>query len=276
MRRNIIRCMAGFLLAQGFCLSLAASDLPRRVKLAFQKDGSGTFTLTVELLKDWAQRGETAEKLRAIWSKEKFFQRPSVVFIQGRVPNGNEYLSAALPFQNLQELTKEISQELNKTGIQVRFEEVPNRSQCLFQITGQYDPGMLLFDLEVQMPGKIVEANGDSVEGSVAKWSGLTLYSLYKNFGKGAYVLSETSALPTGSGPIVGLISALFAIIVATLIVKRFRRNPAGGLSPATVAQNPEFSLSSHHPMPEIIYCGECGGQNNSTSKYCIRCGVAL
>ncbi|MBI1745930.1 MAG: hypothetical protein HYR55_04990 [Acidobacteria bacterium] len=165
MRRNIVRCIAGFLSVQGLYLFLVVmpDDLIasryrialNRYRLALNKDGSGSVTLTSELTKESVEHGWTTARLKSVLEAEMGLKRPGVVFIQSRAQNGNEYISAMFPFQNVEE-----SNNKEAAGFQLSFEEIPNLNQCVFRFKRYVDPSLLnVHSLEVQMPGRIFDSN---------------------------------------------------------------------------------------------------------------------
>jgi len=226
---------------------LLTGCLEVQLKFDLRDTGSGTATWIVEIPKTTADTlGLTTDKLKAELLKDSQFRGRNVQITAGRAPNGNQTLTAVVPFENVQEISAK--------DLAIEFQKNPDGKQCSFRMQPQAAQMVpLTIKVEVHMPGKIVNSNADSVSGNVAYFD-----SLYRP--GGISVQSETGGFLSGSMIIllIGGVAALAAILV--LVMRASRRKAAPGAVAASAS----------------LRCARCGRESSAPSKFCQGCGSPL
>jgi len=247
------------------CLLLAGC-LDIQIRFVVHSDGSGFVTWNFEIPPETAALGFTAARLKAELLKDNQFRRPDVQLHEGNAGSGNQTLTVTVPFQNLS--------QISSGDFQAAFAVLPDRKKCSFRFKGNNDPlqaSMARIKMDVEMPGKITSSNADQVAGNVAHFA--TVFRA-----EPLYVEAETSGFTFGDPRIIAGCAALGALVL--MVVWVLRRGREKGLAPAAGTQSAGSTVGStpatSADQTARIYCGDCGAQNRSSSKFCHRCGVEL
>jgi|GEM_PF-6558673 len=252
----------GLLLA--LCLLLVGC-MDIQIRLVIREDGSGLATWNFEIPPQTAALGVTAASLKAELSRDKTFKRRGAQILEGRAANGNQTVTATVPFQDLS--------EISSRDFQVVFARLPDGNKCSFNLTGNNDPltaSMVRIRMDVEMPGKIINSNADQITGNVAHFT-----TFFRP--EALYVEAETSRFAFGDPGIIAGSAALLALVfTAVWILRRNRGKPVGLAAAAPIAGRIENTAGTATVQPAFVYCGECGTQNRSSSRFCRRCGREL
>ncbi len=232
---------------------LLTGCLDVQVRIALREDGGGTAAWDMEIPPATAAAGMTALSLQAELEKNEHFRRPGVRFTQSRSPEGNEVLSALVPFDDVS--------ALSSNEMQAGFRKDPGDGRCAFSVAGIMAVPIPV-RVDIVMPGKILKTNADSVSGNTARFENLLRP-------EGLYVESEAREPWFGLGP-AGLTAAAAVLLlaIAGLVVAR-RKLFRQAAAPAATRVPPAAPL-------EYVYCGRCGARNKSSARFCKRCGVLL
>ncbi len=106
---------------------LLTGCLEVQLKFDLRDTGSGTATWIIEIPKTTADTlGLTTDKLKAELLKDSQFRGRNVQITAGRAPNGNQILTAVVPFENVQEISAK--------DLAIEFQKNPDGKQCSFRI----------------------------------------------------------------------------------------------------------------------------------------------
>jgi len=236
-----------------------------QIRLVIRGDGSGIATWNFEILPQAAAFGVTAAKLKAELLKDKNFKRPDAQIVEGRAANGNQTVTATVPFENLS--------EISSRDFQVAFAKLPDGNKCSFRLTGNGDllkAAMVRIRMDVEMPGKIISSNADQITGNVAHFA-----TFFRP--EALYVEAEASRFAFGDIRIIAGSTALVALALTVMWAFRRGREKQGiPAAAAPIAGGLGGAARTATAQPAFVYCGECGTQNRSSSRFCRRCGMEL
>jgi hypothetical protein len=252
----------GLLLA--LCLLLVGC-MDIQIRLVVHPDGSGIVTWNFEIPPETAALGITSARLKAELLKDKNFIRPEAQIREGRAPNGNQTLMATVPVQDVS--------QISSSDFRVAFARLPDGKKCSFNVTGNNDPlkaATARIRMDVEMPGKIISSNADQVTGNVAHFT-----TVFRP--EALYVEAETSRFAFGDIQIIAVSGAL-AVLASTVVwaLRRGREKQLAQVAGAPGGRGVGSGAGTPAVEPAFVYCGECGTQNRSSSRFCRRCGGGL
>lgn len=244
------------------CLLLAGC-IDIQIRLVVHADGSGIVMWDFEIAPETAALGVTAAGLKAELLKDKNFRRPDAQIREGRAANGNQTLMATVPVEDVS--------QISSSDFRVVFARLPDGKKCSFNLTSNNDAlktAMVRIRMDVEMPGKIVSSNADQVTGNVAHFA-----TVFRP--EALYVEAETSSSALGDTRIIAGSGAL--AVLAFTVFWAWRRRQGKQLTQVAGTPGGVGSAAGTSAVePAFVYCGDCGAQNRSSSKFCRRCGGGL
>jgi ribosomal protein L40E len=239
------------------CALLLLCGCEIRMDVHLRADGTGTANVACYLSPSDQAMGVTATDMKQALA-EQFEKRPDVKITQGSSSGGTQYVKATVPFSNVQELAS------TQSGV-YEYEKQPNGDKCTFRVLhfSLAGPSMVPVQFELQMPGKILASNADSVHGNVAHWSDAALRRIptWNASSEGLYAESETTGMfPYPLALLV--LASILSIGILLLYLLRSKRLKSARASTGAVAG--------------AKLCPNCGAENRPRAVFCLKCGTRL
>jgi ribosomal protein L40E len=238
------------------CALLLLCGCEIRMDVHLRADGTGTANVACYLSPSDQAMGATAADIKQALA-EQFEKRPDVKITQGSSSGGVQYVKATVPFSNVQELASA------QSGV-YQYEKQANGDRCTFRILNFSLAGaMMPVQFELQMPGKILASNADSVHGNVAHWSDAALRRIptWNASSEGLYAESET----TGMFPYPLVLLVLVSMVAIGLVLYLLRSRRVKSVQ----------AIASSVTSPAKP-CPNCGAQNRPQAIFCLKCGTRL
>ena len=276
------------------CTLLLLCGCEIRMDVHLRADGTGTAHVACYLSPSDQAMGVTAADIKQALA-EQFRKRPDVKITQGSSGGGTQYVKATVPFANVEELASTQSGEY-------QFEKQAKEDRCTFRILHFSLAGgsMVPVQFDLEMPGKILATNADSVHGNVAHWSDAALRQIPTSNAASQGLYAESEATGMFPYPLVLLVLVSMVAIGLVLYLLRSRRlksvqaiassvtSPAKPCPNCGAQNRPQavFCLKCGTRLPEARatytagaerptkLCPDCGAQNRSEVNFCTKCGI--